>query len=118
VSVADPRRGELWYIDLDPTKGQELKKERPAVVVSADALGILSLKLIVPLTGWNSRYEDKLWLVRIDVSNRNGLAKPSAADTLQTRSVDKQRFTRKLGMLEDEALERIVAALAVLVEAR
>ena len=50
------RRGEIWLINLDPTVGAEIKKTRPAVVVSDDAIGVLPLKVIVPVTEWKERY--------------------------------------------------------------
>ncbi|MBU0732774.1 MAG: type II toxin-antitoxin system PemK/MazF family toxin, partial [Proteobacteria bacterium] len=43
-------RGEVWLINLDPTLGSEIKKTRPAVIVNDDAIGILPLKVIVPIT--------------------------------------------------------------------
>jgi len=43
-------RGEVWLINLDPTVGQEIRKTRPAVIVSDDSVGVLPLKVIVPLT--------------------------------------------------------------------
>lgn len=50
------RRGEVWFINLDPTIGAELKKTRPAVIVNDDAVGLLPLKVIVPLTAWKEHY--------------------------------------------------------------
>jgi len=44
------RRGEVWLINLDPTVGAEIQKTRPAVIVNDDAIGILPLKVIVPIT--------------------------------------------------------------------
>jgi mRNA interferase MazF len=46
------RRGEVWLINLDPTVGSEIKKTRPAVIVNDDAIGILPLRVIVPITAW------------------------------------------------------------------
>ena len=43
-------RGELWLIDLEPTIGAEIKKTRPVIIVSSDTIGILPLKVIVPIT--------------------------------------------------------------------
>lgn len=60
------RRGEIWLINLDPTVDAEIKKTRPAVIVSRDALGILPLKVIVPITEWKDRYTVALWMVRLD----------------------------------------------------
>lgn len=117
MSEPGPRRGDIWYVSFDPAQGREIRKERPAVVISSDALGVLPVKLVVPLTGWNTSYEGKVWIVRVDPTERNGLEKVSAAETLQTRSVSFDRLTRKVGVLEEDRLEQIVAALAILVEA-
>ena len=46
------RQGEIWLINLDPTIGAEIKKTRPAVIVSDDAIGKLPLKIIVPITDY------------------------------------------------------------------
>jgi mRNA interferase MazF len=111
-----PKRGDIWLIDLDPTKGDELKKQRPGVIVSSDSLGALAVKLIVPVTAWNPGFQGKVWHIQLTPSQINGLTKISSADTLQTRSVSLQRFIKKLGEVEDALLEKIVAALAVVVE--
>jgi mRNA interferase MazF len=49
-------RGDVWLINLDPTVGAEIKKTRPAVIVNDDAVGILPLRVIVPITEWKDRY--------------------------------------------------------------
>ena len=49
------RKGEIWLINLDPTVGAEIRKTRPAVIVSEDAIGVLPLRVIVPLTDWKER---------------------------------------------------------------
>ena len=77
------KRGEIWLINLDPTIGAEIRKTRPAVIVSSDAVGVLPLKVIVPLTEWKERYAIASWLARIEPDTRNGLEKTSAADTFQ-----------------------------------
>ena len=50
------RRGEVWLINLDPTIGSEITKTRPSVIVNDDSVGILPLKVIVPITDWKDRY--------------------------------------------------------------
>jgi mRNA interferase MazF len=57
-------RGKVWLISLDPTVGAEIKKTRPAVIVNDDAIGILPLKVIIPITEWKDRYAVAPWLVR------------------------------------------------------
>ena len=111
-----PKRGEVWQINLDPTIGAEMQKSRPVVVVSSDAAGKLPLKLIVPITGWDSSYSGNFWHVRIAPNKTNGLSKESAVDVLQTRGVDVSRFIKRLGRLDATGMDDIAAALATLVE--
>ncbi len=106
-------RGEIWLINLDPTIGAEIKKTRPAVIVNDDAVGILPLRVIVPVTEWKNRYSVAPWMVRLEPDVENGLAKPSAADAFQVRSVAQERFVRRLGKLADAAMHEISNALAV-----
>ena len=91
------RRGEIWLINLDPTVGAEIRKTRPAVIVNDDAVGILPLKVIVPVTEWKDRYAVAPWMVRLEPDRTNGLTKPSAADAFQVRSLAQQRLTQRLG---------------------
>ena len=56
------RRGEVWLINLDPTIGAEIRKNRPAVIVSSDTVGVLPLKVVVPLTDWKDHYEIAPWM--------------------------------------------------------
>ncbi len=104
-------RGEVWLINLDPTKGAELKKTRPAVIVNDDAVGLLPLKVIVPLTTWKERYSQAPWIVRIDPHSENGLDKISAADTFQVRSLSQERLIRRLGKLTTGQMKSISSAL-------
>ncbi len=116
TSSHKPRRGEVWTVDFDPTKGAEIQKRRPAIVISSDAVGKLPLKLVTPVTNWNVGFEGNLWHVRIEPSGLNGLSKTSAADALQVRSVSLDRFVSRLGRVSQQELEDIVQALAAVVE--
>lgn len=106
-------RGEVWLVNLDPTIGAEIRKTRPAVVVNDDAVGILPLKVIVPITEWRDRYAVAPWMVRLEPTPENGLDKPSAADAFQIRSVAQQRLVRRLGRLSELTMQEVTSALAV-----
>ena len=116
LTTIRPRRGEIWLINLDPTIGAELQKTRPAVVISADAVGILPVKLVVPLTGWNDSYRGKIWLVEVGPTRGTGLDKESAADVLQMRSVALERFVKRQGRMPAPLMDEIAAAIAAVVE--
>ena len=109
------RKAEIWLINLDPTLGAEIQKTRPAVIVNEDALGILPLRVIVPLTAWQDRYAMAAWMVRIDPEPSNGLSKPSAADAFQIRSVAQERFVRCIGRVSEQNLADILKAIRIVI---
>ncbi|MDO9545764.1 MAG: type II toxin-antitoxin system PemK/MazF family toxin [Pelolinea sp.] len=107
-------RGEVWLVNLSvDASGAEIKKTRPCVVVNNDAIGVLPLKIIVPLSAWQDRYNIAPWHIPIDMSSQNGLAKRSTADTFQVRSISESRFMEKIGELTEGDLERINQGLAI-----
>jgi mRNA interferase MazF len=107
------RRGEVWAVNLDPTVGAEIRKIRPCVIVSRDALARLPLKIIVPLTEWDDRYASAPWHVRVEVTMQNGLSKQSSADTYQVRSISESRLIRRLGELSNHVMGEINKGLAL-----
>ncbi|TVQ28300.1 MAG: type II toxin-antitoxin system PemK/MazF family toxin [Spirochaetaceae bacterium] len=104
-------RGEVWSINLDPTVGSEIRKTRPAAILSIDATGALPLRVIVPFTGWKTHFSQAPWLVHVISDRENGLAKDSAADTVQVRSISELRFVERLGVLSASDLGRIEDAI-------
>ncbi len=110
------RKGEIWLINLDPTIGAEIQKTRPGVIVSSDAMGVLPLRVIVPLTDWKERYQQAVWMVQLSPDTENGLSKKSAADAFQIRSVSTTRFMHKIGQLSESDRTAIVEAVARVIE--
>ena len=111
-----PARGEVWLVEFDPVKGDEIRKSRPAVVVSTDAFNPLRTKIAVPLTSWQGKFTSAQWMVKIVADARNGLECDSAADALQLRCVSYERFVSKLGMIPAPVLDEIAAAIAIVIE--
>src|SRR5438874_3338415 len=92
-----PKRGEIWLVDFDPAVGAEIRKVRPAVVISMDTIGRLPLRMVDPITDWKPLYAQFPWFVELPASPANGLLKDSGADSFQTKSVSERRFVRLLG---------------------
>ncbi|HMS30751.1 MAG TPA: type II toxin-antitoxin system PemK/MazF family toxin [Saprospiraceae bacterium] len=105
------KQSEIWLIDLDPTKGAELQKKRPGIIVNDDRLGKLPLKVIVPITDWKDRYDIAPWMVKIEPNNINELSKTSAADCFQIRSLSQERLIKKLGSIDNATLLEIKEAV-------
>ena len=80
-----PVRGEIWWADLEPTRGQEINKKRPVVVLSSDDVGVLAIKLIAPITGRPPSRSNQPWLVQVRPTKDNGLTKDGCVDVLQLR---------------------------------
>lgn len=97
--------------------GDEIKKERPAVVLNLPVEQVFQLRLVAPLTEWQPSFVGRITKVEINPSPRNGLTKPSAADLLQIRSVSTARFRRKVGDLEASTLATIVNCVAAFIDA-
>lgn len=110
------KRGKIWLVNLDPTIGAEIRKTRPVVVISSDAVGALPIKLVAPITEWKEYMARNIWHVKIVPDHANGLTKTSAMDTLQLRGVDTKRFTQKLGNISPITLKNIVTAIAAIIE--
>ncbi len=111
-----PKRGEEWWVKPGKTAGAELQKKRPNVVVSAGAIGNLPVKVVVPLRSWQDRFKGVVWLVPIAATSANGLKRDAAADVLQIKSFDTNRFEKMQGRLTADELDEITAALAIVVE--
>ena len=109
------RKGDIWLINLDPTISSEIRKTRPVVIVNENAVGILPLRVIVPLTAWKDRYAIAPWMVRVDPNDANGLSKPSAADAFQIRSVSRDRFVTQIGQVSEDLLPDILAAIRIVI---
>ena len=111
------RQGEIWEINLSPTVGAEIKKKRPAVIINDDAIGILPLKVIVPITAWKDRYHGAIWMVRIEPDSENRLKKSSAIDTFQIRSISTKRLLMKIGSVSSKELDKVKKAIKAVIDA-
>jgi mRNA interferase MazF len=113
TSSSIPRRGEVWIVDLDPTRGAEMQKQRTAVVLSLDGLAKLPIHIIVPITGWQPSFASSVWFYKLIPTRKNGLEKESGADAFQLRSVSRERFIRKIGALDADQLDEIAYRVAL-----
>ncbi len=116
-------RGEIWWVNLEPSAGAEQKKVRPCVVLSLDTIQPYNaLRIIVPITKWKSNFARAIWMIRVNPNKTNRLdqtewgkqGKASAIDAFQVRAVDStHRFIKKIGILPDSVVDDIVIAAAI-----
>lgn len=108
-------RGTIVDVDLDPTRGSETGKIRPAVVVTNNLYNRkVPVVQIVPLTAWSKRKAAIITNVTVEPSTGNGLSKRSVADCLQTRPIDRRhRIVALRGTLEPETMTHLDEALRI-----
>src|SRR5437016_4059437 len=99
--MIDPKRGEVWLVEFYPSRGAEISKTRPAVVLSIPK-GKLPLRIVIPVTDWKTIFGYYDWFAYLEPTKFNGLMKPSGADCFQPKSFALERFIKKLGHIGDE----------------
>lgn len=100
---------EVWLVDFSPKVGQEIDKIRPAVIVNHDSMGALQLKVVVPVTDAARSIRD--WHVALHPTKSSGISKEGVADCFQVKSISKERFVKRLGILAAKEIEEIKLGL-------
>ncbi len=112
----EPRRGEIWLVELDPTRGSEIQKTRPVVVVSSNAMNMLPIRLVVPLTTHQARHAKRVWAVPVDATAGSGLTAKSTIMPEQCRCAALERFVRLEGSIPPYVMEELDAALKIVLD--
>ena len=105
-----PRRGEVWWVRLDPTAGSEIAKTRPCVILSTNILNERRRTVVVVPLSTSPQASPPL-LIPVSCAGRNAVA---VLD--QIRAVSKERLERRLGELTSGDLEMIVQGLRDILE--
>lgn len=107
------RQGEVWFVDLEPTRGREQAGRRPAAAVSVDQLGggPGELAIMVPLTS-----TDHLQRLHVPIDPPNGGVRQRCyAMPEMVRSVSRERLVERWGILDDVTLIEIARRVRLLV---
>lgn len=107
-----PRRGGLYYVDLDPIIGSEQGGHRPALIIQNDIGNQYSPVLIVAALTSRPSVRPRPTDVLIQPGN-SGLQAPSRVLLNQIRSIDKRRLGRYVGQLTSEEMARIDQAIKI-----
>lgn len=107
-------QGEIWYANLNPTKGSEQKGLRPILIISGNLLNAyLPIVICCPLTTQVKNYKGNIIL---QPNSQNGLSDISEVLTFHIRSISKERLTKKLGSTKPQNIELVKECLGDLLE--
>lgn len=110
--MAEPRRGEVWSVDLNPTRGREPFGRRPALIVSVDLFnqGPAELIVVIPIT---SKEKKIPFHVPVEIS-KGGLQKRGFIKCEDIRSISKDRLSKRLGPVSQETMAAVEDRLRIL----
>jgi len=112
IDSVDVVRGDVWFVDLNPTRGREHAGIRPALILSANLFnsGPAELIVAVPIT---SRRKNIRWHVEI-VPPEAGLDLPSFIKCEDIRSISKDRLVRRSGRATEDTIEAVAERIRIL----
>ena len=112
--MSDPLRGEVWLVDLDPTRGREQRGRRPALVLSVDEFnsGPADLVVVAPLTTTDRKIP---WHVPVSPPE-GGVRRPSFAKCEDVRSIARERLVDCWGMVSRAVMGDVEDRLRILLD--
>jgi mRNA interferase MazF len=112
----DYRLGSIWLVTFDPAIGTEIRKTRPAVIISGTSFNQRSKVTLLPITSANP--SDRLLPVIVPLSpnSKNGLTNNSFVVCVDPMTFDKRRLSKYLGQIEPNYLPKIQQILSKYLE--
>ena len=111
------KQGEIWDINPGLDKSAARDGRCPVIIINDDAIDSIPTRVIAPLTEWQDKFEDAIWLIRIEPNNENNLDRASAVDAFQLHTIPVNRFRKKIGMLSVMELANIKNAVKAIINA-
>jgi len=107
---------DIYWVNLDPTVGDEIKKKRPVVILNPGHQKHLKLAIVVPVTGWKRHFNENPFFVGIEPNASNGLGKKSMIDCYQIRAVSHNRFLQRIGNISNDQMSRVKKSVALILD--
>jgi mRNA interferase MazF len=103
--MGEPKRAEIWLVEFDPSVGTEIKKTRPALIISNDIANYKRSKVtLIPITG---NIKNIPVVVIIEPDEDNCLTKRSLIMIPDISTFDKIRLKNRIGVLRKEYMNEV-----------
>ena len=96
-------RFEVWWVNMEPTKGSEIRKTRPCVIISPDELAALKTVIVAPMTSQGFDFPSR---ISCEFAEKQALILLD-----QMRAVDKDRLLERMGILEASVQKKVISCL-------
>jgi mRNA interferase MazF len=112
--MVNPKRGDIWLTDFDPTRGREQAGKRPALIVSTDRFnsGPAQLVIVIPITS-KAKGTPSVVLMKPPA---DGVREASYAKPEDVRSISKQRLLKRWGSASVSTMQSVESWLRTLME--
>ncbi|MCH8041068.1 MAG: type II toxin-antitoxin system PemK/MazF family toxin [Nitrospinae bacterium] len=110
--VTNPKRGEIYLVNFDPTLGSEIKKTRPALILQNDTANRWSpITIVAAIT---SQFKEPLYPTEVLLKAPEGKLEIDSVVLLnQIRSIDKRRLVKRLGVVKPETMTQVEQAILI-----
>jgi mRNA interferase MazF len=105
------RLGSIWLVSFDPSVGSEIRKTRPAIIISGTVFNQRRKVTVLPITSSDPDSRLLPVVVPVDPNTENGLTTNSYVVCIDPMTFDKQRLIRQLGILESVKIQQIQSIL-------
>ncbi len=107
-----PQRGEIYWVNLDPTVGSEISKTRPALIISNNTGNQYASRVIIAPISSSGSGMSKVYPFEVLIqAGEGGLSHRSKALLDQIRTVDKRRLGQKIGTLTTKHMKQVDHAI-------
>jgi mRNA interferase MazF len=116
AASSDYRLGSIWLVNFEPSIGTEIRKTRPAIIISGTAFNRRRKVTVLPITSSQPNERILPVVVPIKPDPSNGLFVDSYIVCIDPMTFDKQRLLRQLGILKAFEIERVRSILLTYLE--
>lgn len=111
-----PLRGDVWEVDLEPVRGSETGKKRPCLIIQNDTGNKYAPTTIIAVITGAENVPKRYPVDVYTKAGEGGLRKESVIMCSQIRTVDKERFVRRIGKVPPHVVKAVNEALKISLE--
>ncbi len=110
------KTGDIYWVNLEPTIGDEIKKKRPVVILNPGHHRHLRLAIVLPITHWRPEWKDHAFFVPVEPSENNGLRRSPQWIVFRSGRSAMNGFLERIGATSDAEIDQMKRAIALILD--